>query len=120
MAARLYKAKNPHPARAAHGWIARNEPMPFFSFPEDARWNPDSELVEFSVALGDYEGTVRVARAVFRGMVGQSVSGEKCLEHYHLNCTQFERAVEEKLRRRELAGDGNVDLTGRDLRRAGA
>ena len=78
------------------------------------------ESVEFSVSVGGYEGKVRVARAVFRGLVGQSVSPEKCLEHYHLERTRFERAAEEKLRRKELADDGNVDLTGRDLRRAGA
>jgi hypothetical protein len=94
--------------------------MQFFSFPEDARWNEDSESVEFGVSVGGYQGTVRVARAVFRGLVGQSVSPQACLEHYHLHRTRFERAVEEKLRRKELAEDGNVELTGRDLRRARA
>jgi hypothetical protein len=33
--------------------------MAFFSFPEDAQWNPQTEAVEFSVTIGGYEGTVR-------------------------------------------------------------
>jgi hypothetical protein len=90
--------------------------MPIFSFPDDVRWDPDAESVEFSVSVGDYEGTVRVPRVVFRRLLGQSVSPETCLEAYHLHRTRFERAVEAKIRRRELSGDGNLDLTGRDLR----
>jgi hypothetical protein len=91
----------------------------FFAFPDDARWNPDSEAVEFTVSIGDYEGTVRIGRALFRRLLGQAVSPETCLESYHLHRTRFERAVEAKLRRRELAEDGNVELTGRDLARLG-
>ena len=90
--------------------------MALFSFPEDARWNPHTEALEFSVAIGAYEGTVRVAREVFRRLVTGSATPEKCLEAYHLHRTWFERAVEAKLRRRELAADGNVDLAGADLR----
>lgn len=90
--------------------------MPLFSFPEDAHWNPDTESVEFGVGLGEYLGTVRVAREVFRRLNAGPVTPEKCLEIYHLHRTRFERAVEEKLRRRELAPDGNLDLAGRDLR----
>ena len=40
-------------------------PLVFFSFPDDARWNPETEAVEFSVAVGDYEGTVRVRIIIF-------------------------------------------------------
>ena len=32
--------------------------MVFFAFPEDARWNDDREAVEFTVLVGEYEGTV--------------------------------------------------------------
>lgn len=91
--------------------------MALFSFPEDARWNPHAETLEFSVAIGAYEGTVRVASEVFRRFIGGPATPEKCLEAYHLHRTAFERAVEAKLRRRELAADGNVDLVGADLRR---
>jgi hypothetical protein len=41
--------------------------MLFFQFPEDARWNDERDAVEFSVILGSYEGTVRIARASSRG-----------------------------------------------------
>ncbi len=65
--------------------------------------------------MGEYEGTVRIPKIVFRRLLGQPMSPEKCLEAYHLYRTQFERAVEAKLQRRELAEDGNIELTGRDL-----
>ncbi len=90
--------------------------MAFFTFPEDAHWNPRSEAVEFSVAIGGYEGTVRAPAEIFRRLLGGPATPEKCLEAYHLQRTRFERAVEAKLRRRELADDGNVELAGRDLR----
>jgi len=89
--------------------------MPFFSFPDDARWNDDTDSVEFSVSIGEYVGTARVARPVFRRFGGRTVSAEECLASYHLYRTEFERAVEAKIRRRELAEDGNVDIVGRDL-----
>jgi hypothetical protein len=91
----------------------------FFAFPDDARWNPDTEAVEFTVSLGEYQGTVRMPHILFRRFLGRAVSPEACLEAYHLHRTRFERAVEAKLRRRELTDDGNVELTGRDLARVG-
>jgi hypothetical protein len=88
----------------------------FFSFPEDARWNPDRRAVEFGVGIGEYEGVVRVPRDVFRRFIDGTVTPEKCLEAYHLQRTRFELIAERKLRRRQLAGDGNVEISGRDLR----
>jgi hypothetical protein len=41
----------------------------FFSFPEDVRWSATCEAVEFSVILGQYEGTVRVPRRAFQGLL---------------------------------------------------
>ena len=93
--------------------------MTLFAFPDDARWNPDSETVEFSVSFGEYLGTVRIGRVLFRRLLGHAVSPETCIESYHLHRTQIERAVEAKIRRRELAEDGNLDLIGRDLARVG-
>lgn len=90
--------------------------MVFFTFPEDARWNDDRGAVEFTVLLGEYEGTVRVARRVFQRLLDQSPTPQRCLEAYHLQRTRFELAVERKLRRRQLTEDGNVEITGRDLR----
>ena len=90
--------------------------MVFFSFPEDARWNGDRDAVEFTVLLGEYEGTVHVARRVFQHLLDQSPTPERCLEAFHLQRTRFELAVERKLRLRQLTDDGNIEITGRDLR----
>jgi hypothetical protein len=46
--------------------------MIFFAFPEDARWNDDRDAVEFTVLVGEYEGTVRVARRVIQRLLDQS------------------------------------------------
>lgn len=88
----------------------------FFSFPEDARWNAEREAVEFSVGIGEYEGVVRVARNVFRRFIDGRVTPERCLEAYHLQRTRLELVAERKLRRRQLTEDGNVEITGHDLR----
>jgi hypothetical protein len=90
--------------------------MLFFEFPEDERWNEDREAVEFSVVLGPYEGTVRIGRRVFQPLLDQSPTPEICMEMFHLQRTRFELIVERKLRRRQLTDDGNVEITGRDLR----
>src|SRR5512135_1765043 len=90
--------------------------MVFFTFPEDARWNPEREAVEFSVVLDPYAGTVRVPRRVFQGLLDQSPTPERCMEAFHLQRTRFELIVERKLRRRQLSDDGNVDITARDIR----
>jgi hypothetical protein len=88
----------------------------FFSFPEDARWNTEREAVEFGVGIGEYEGVVRVPRNVFRRSIDGPVTPERCLEAYHLQRTRLELVAERKLRRRQLTEDGNVEITGRDLR----
>src|SRR5215468_8570046 len=90
--------------------------MLFFEFPEDARWNGESNAVEFSVILRPYERTVRIGRRVFQGLLDQHPTPERCIETFHLQRTRFELIVERKLRRRQLADDGNVEITGRDLR----
>ena len=88
----------------------------FFSFPEDARWNTDRQAVEFGAGIGEYEGIVRVPRQVFRRFIDGTVTPERCLEAYHLYRTRLELVVERKLRNRQLTDDGNVEVTGRDLR----
>ena len=88
----------------------------FFSFPEDARWNANRQSVEFGVGVGEYEGVVRVPRQVFRRFIDGAVTPERCLEAYHLHRTRFELIAERKLRNRQLTDDGNVEITGRDLR----
>jgi len=88
----------------------------FFTFPEDARWNADRQAVEFGVEIGEYRGVVRVPRRVFQRLLPQRPTPERCLEAYYLQRTRFERIAERKLRRRQLTEDGNVEITGRDLR----
>jgi len=88
----------------------------FFTFPEDARWNADTQAIEFGVGIGEYEGVVRVPRDVFRRFVDGAVTPDKCIEAYHLHRTRFEMIAERKLRQRQLTDDGNVAITGRDLR----
>ena len=88
----------------------------FFRFPEDARWNSERQSVEFGIGVGEYEGVVRVPRQVFRRFVDGGITLEHCLEAYHLQRTRFELVAERKLRNRQLTDDGNVEITGRDLR----
>ena len=88
----------------------------FFTFPEDARWNEDRYSVEFGIEIGEYAGIVRVARRVFQSLLTERPTPERCMEGYHLCRTSFERIAERKLRRRQLTEDGNVEITGRDLR----
>jgi hypothetical protein len=52
---------------------------------------------------------------VFQGLI-PAPSPEACVEAYHLERQRFERAVERKIARRQLAEDGNVELTARELR----
>jgi hypothetical protein len=80
------------------------------------RWNADREAVEFSVIVRPYEETVRIGRRVFQRLLDQSPTPDRCMEAFHLQRTRFELVVERKLRRRQLTDDGNVKITGRDLR----
>jgi hypothetical protein len=90
--------------------------MLFFEFPEDARWNDERDCVEFSVILRPYEGTARIGRRVFQGLLDQRPTPERCIEAFHLQRTRLEMIVERKLRRRQLTETGDVEITGRDLR----
>ena len=88
----------------------------FFRFPPDARWNPERSLVEFGIGVGEYEGVVRISRRVFQILLPETPTPERCLEAYHLHRTRLEIIAERKVRRRRLTDDGNVEITGRDLR----
>jgi hypothetical protein len=88
----------------------------FFRFPPDARWNPERLVVEFGIGVGEYEGVVRVSRRVFQTLLPEAPTPECCLEAYHLHRTRLELIAERKVRRKQLTDDGNVEITGRDLR----
>jgi len=88
----------------------------FFTFPEDARWNAERHAVEFGVEIGKYRGVVRVPRRVFQRLLPERPTPERCVEAYYLQRTRFESIAERKPRRRQLTEDGNVEISGRDLR----
>jgi hypothetical protein len=87
-----------------------------FTFPEDARWNAERQAVEFGVEIGEYHGVVRVPRRVFQRLLSERPTPDRCVEAYYLQRTRFESIAERKLRRRQLTADGNVEISGRDLR----
>lgn len=91
----------------------------FFTFPEDARWNAEAQAVEFGFEIGEYSGVVRVSRRVFQRLLSERPTPERCVAAYHLQRTRFERIAERKLRQRQLTDDGNVEISGRDLRQRG-
>ena len=88
----------------------------FFTFPEDAHWNAERQAVEFGVEIGEYRGVVRVPRRVFQRLLSDRPTPERCVEAYYLQRTRFESIAERKLRRRQLSEDGNVEISGRDIR----
>jgi hypothetical protein len=81
-----------------------------------ALWNAERQAVECGVEIGEYHGVVWVPRRVFQRLLPERPTPERCVEAYHLQRTRFERIAERKLRRRQLTEDGNVEISGRDLR----
>jgi hypothetical protein len=88
----------------------------FFSFPDDARWDSDRCCVAFGIAIGEYEGVVRVYRRAFQSLLNESPTPERCLEAYYVHRTRLERIAERKIRPRQLTDDCNIKITRRDLR----
>ena len=87
----------------------------FFTFPENAHWNAERQAVEFGVEIGEHR-VVRVPRRVFQRLLPERPTPERCVEAYYLQRTRFEGIAQQKLRRRQLTQDGNVEISGRDLR----
>ena len=67
--------------------------------------------------IGEYRGAVWVPSGVLQRLLPNIPSLERCVQAYHLQRTRFERATERKLRRCQLTEDGNVEITGHDLRK---
>ena len=57
-----------------------------------------------------------VPRRVLQRLLTERPTPERCVEAYYLQRTRFEGIAERKLRRRQLTEDGNVEISGRDLR----
>jgi hypothetical protein len=68
------------------------------------------------VEIGEYRGVVRVPRWVFQRLLTERPTPERPTEAYYLQRTRFEGIAGRKPRRRQLSEDGNVEITGRDLR----
>jgi hypothetical protein len=66
--------------------------------------------------FGEHRGVDRVPRRVFQRLLPHRPTPERCVEAYYLQRTRFESIAERKLRRRQLTDDGNVEISGRDLR----
>ena len=92
----------------------------FFTFPDDTRWNAEREAVEFGVAIGEYRGVVRISRRAFQRLLMERPTPERCVEAYYMQRTRFEGVAERKIRRRQLTEDGDIEITGRDLREGAA
>jgi hypothetical protein len=82
----------------------------FFTFPEDARWNAESQAVEFGVEVGEYHGVVRVPRRVFQRLLPERPTPERCVEAYYLQRTRFESIAEPKLRPARVRKDRIAEI----------
>jgi hypothetical protein len=91
-----------------------------FTFPEEVRWNAERQFAEFGMEIGEHQGVVRVPRRVFERLLTERPTPERCVEAFYLRRTRFESIAERKPCRRQLTEDGNVEITGRDLRQAPA
>src|SRR5215510_6293059 len=86
------------------------------SAPKTPAGMPSGRRWSFSVEIGEYSGVMRVPRRVFQRLLPDRPTPERCVEAYYLQRTRFESIAERKLRRRQLTEDGNVEISGRDLR----
>jgi hypothetical protein len=59
---------------------------------------------------------VRISRRSFQRLLPERPTPERCVEAYYLQRTRFESIAARKLRQSQLAEDGNVQISGRDLR----
>ena len=75
-----------------------------------------AQAVEFGVEIGEYRGVVRVPRRVFQRLLPERPILDRCVEVYYLQGTRLESIAERKIHRRQLTEDGNVEISGRDLR----
>src|SRR5258708_37004711 len=83
--------------------VAERRPrMVFFTFPENARWNPERSAAEFGVSVGEYAGIVRVPRRIFQPILTETPTPERCTEAYYLNRPRLQRIADRTLRRRPL------------------
>jgi hypothetical protein len=68
------------------------------------------------VEIGEGRGVAPVPWRVFQRLLPERPTPERCVEAYYVQRTRFERIAQQKLRRRQLTEDGNVEISGRGLR----
>lgn len=54
--------------------------VPQPSFPEDGRWSAERRAAEFGVEIGKYRSVVTVPRRVFRRLLSERPTPERCVE----------------------------------------
>jgi hypothetical protein len=92
--------------------VSTNAPM-FFTFPDGM---PTGRLLSLELKSANTTAWYGYLGACSSACCRIPPIPERCVEAYHLQRTRFERAAERKMRRRQLTEDGNVEITGRDLR----
>jgi hypothetical protein len=78
--------------------------------------NPTAPWSSSASALANMRAWCAFSRRVFQILLSEALTPERCLESYHLHRTRLELIAEQKVRRRLLTDDGNVEITGRDRR----
>jgi hypothetical protein len=67
--------------------------------------------VEFGVEIGGCHGVGSgSAGGGGQRLLPEAATPERCVEAYYLQRTRFESIAERNLRRRELTGDGNLEI----------
>jgi hypothetical protein len=85
-----------------------------FTFPEDAHWNTERQAVEFGVETST--GASSGSRGACSNASYRTGPPPRGASTRTISRTRFESIAERKLRRRQLTEDGNVEISGRDLR----
>ena len=92
------------------------QPLIDFTFPEDARWNPERRPWSSGSRSTSTAAWSGCAAAGDPRATAGAAHPEPCVEANYLQRTRFECIAKRKLRRRQLTEDGNVEISGRDLR----
>jgi hypothetical protein len=79
----------------------------------DASWNAEQQAVEFGVEIGEYSGVVRVPRRVFQRLLSDRPTVRRGVLPPANPVREHRRA---KAATGQLTEDGNVEISGRDLR----
>ena len=86
----------------------------------DIKGVDEGQRIKRAQAARPLEGINRrlglIPRRVFHRLLSERPTPDRCVEAYYLQRPRFESIAQRKLRRRQLTEDGNVEISGRDLR----